>query len=174
MTKLPLVTTTIAIAMYVVDASKSPKNEDHPWLDPTLPIAARAAALAQAVPLEDIASQLACGNFGCDASIPSLNVSGFNWSGETCHGLLLCGLCGNATGQDSCDVECPNAPTVFPQVVSMSSSFNTSLWHSVGAAISTEVRSFANMNSSHYFTSKWAPNINILRDPRWGRAQEVP
>ena len=56
----------------------------------------------------------------------------------------------------------------------MASSFNISLWHRVGSAISTEVRAFSNINGSHYFTSKWAPNINVLRDPRWGRAQEVP
>ena len=76
-----------------------------PWMDPSLPIEERAEALANSVPLKDIASQMACGNYGCDASIPSLNVSGFNWSGETCHGLLLCGLCGNATGEQSCDLE---------------------------------------------------------------------
>jgi len=134
-----------------------------PWLDPSLSVRSRAEALAAATPLKDVPAQLACGNFGCDVPIPSLNVSGFDWSGEACHGLLLCGLCGNATGQESCDIQCPNAPTVFPQVIAMASSFNVSLFRAVGSAISTEARAFANINDTKYFTSKWAPNMNLLR-----------
>ena len=62
--------------------------------------------------------------------------------------------------------------TVFPHVIGLGASFNRALIHSVAGVISDEARAFANVGRAglDWFT----PNINIFRDPRWGRGQETP
>ena len=62
--------------------------------------------------------------------------------------------------------------TVFPQVIGTAASFNESLWTAIGAATSTEARALANVGQAGL--TFWAPNINVFRDPRWGRGQETP
>lgn len=62
--------------------------------------------------------------------------------------------------------------TSFPQVVTTGSSFNTTLWHMIGQTISTEARAMNNLGQAGL--TFWAPNINVIRDPRWGRGQETP
>jgi beta-D-xylosidase 4 len=62
--------------------------------------------------------------------------------------------------------------TSFPQVIGTASSFNATLWAAIGAAVSTEARAFSNVG--HAGLTFWAPNLNIFRDPRWGRGQETP
>eukprot|EP01084_Bolivina_argentea_P256078 431014_1 len=62
--------------------------------------------------------------------------------------------------------------TQFPQVIGLASSFNKQLWYKIAQVISTEARVYNNYNQS--YLTFWSPNINILRDPRWGRAQETP
>ncbi|HZU50699.1 MAG TPA: glycoside hydrolase family 3 C-terminal domain-containing protein, partial [Sphingomicrobium sp.] len=69
--------------------------------------------------------------------------------------------------------------TVFPQAIGMAASFDTPLLHAEGEAISIEARAKYNeaqrqRNSGRYFgLTFWSPNINIFRDPRWGRGQET-
>jgi len=65
---------------------------------------------------------------------------------------------------------CPNA-TSFPQVLTTSASYNRTLFRAIGAAISTEAR--AMNNAGHAGNTFWTPNVNIFRDPRWGRGQET-
>ena len=62
--------------------------------------------------------------------------------------------------------------TQFPQIINSGATFNRSLWWQIGDVISTEGRAFANYGCSAL--TFWDPNINIFRDPRWGRGQEVP
>lgn len=62
--------------------------------------------------------------------------------------------------------------TSFPQIIATSHSYNRSLFHEIGAAIATEVRAFANVGNAGL--TYWTPNLNIFRDPRWGRGQETP
>lgn len=63
--------------------------------------------------------------------------------------------------------------TSFPQVILTSASFNPSLWYRIGQAIGIEARAIYNAGQANGMTF-WAPNINIFRDPRWGRGQETP
>eukprot|EP01084_Bolivina_argentea_P263558 446125_1 len=83
---------------------------------------------------------------------------------EALHGVLVgCGaIYQNNTG----------CPTSFPHATLLGATFNRSLWRHIGEAISTEARSFANQGISGLYY--WAPDINLFRDPRWGRGQEVP
>ena len=94
--------------------------------------------------------------------IERLGIAGYNWWNEACHGVARAGVA-----------------TVFPQSIGMAASFNPALVREVADAISTEGR--AKYNKSVQYGDRgifkgltyWAPNINIFRDPRWGRGQET-
>ena len=96
------------------------------------------------------------------AAIERLGINEHNWWNEACHGVARAGVA-----------------TVFPQTIGLSASFNPMLIYSVADAISTEGR--AKYNSSIKYGDRgiykgltyWSPNINIFRDPRWGRGQET-
>ena len=66
-----------------------------------------------------------------------------------------------------------NCPTSFPAAISTAAAFNTSLFRAVGEAIGTEARALSNVGAADGWTF-WSPNVNIYRDPRWGRGQETP
>jgi beta-glucosidase len=94
--------------------------------------------------------------------IPRLHIPAYNWWNEALHGV---GRSGTAT--------------VFPQAIGLASSFNDSLAHAEASAISDEARAMYNAAISHGYHEQyggltfWTPNINIFRDPRWGRGQET-
>lgn len=95
-------------------------------------------------------------------AIERLGVPAYNWWNECLHGVARSGVA-----------------TVFPQAIAMAASFNTALMHEVATAISDEAR--AKYNEYRKFGSTliyqgltfWSPNINIFRDPRWGRGHET-
>ena len=95
-------------------------------------------------------------------AIPRLGVPEYNWWNECLHGVARAGKA-----------------TVFPQAIGMAASFDTDLLFRVAAAVSTEARAKHNEavrlgNRSQYFgLTYWSPNLNIFRDPRWGRGQET-
>jgi beta-glucosidase len=96
------------------------------------------------------------------AAIPRLNVPEYDWWSEALHGVARSGYA-----------------TVFPQAIGMAATFDTTLIHQTATIISTEARaknSEALRHNNHgiYFgLDLWSPNINIFRDPRWGRGQET-
>ena len=95
-------------------------------------------------------------------AIERLGIPAYNWWNECLHGVARSG-----------------AATVFPQAIAMAASFNTELMHEVANSISDEAR--AKYNEYKKFGSTliyqgltfWSPNINIFRDPRWGRGHET-
>lgn len=96
-------------------------------------------------------------------AIPRLNVPAYNWWTESLHGALG-----------------PRATTNFPEPIALAASFDTTLVHDVASAISKEVRGLHTLarqtgRVGHIGTGldTWSPNINIFRDPRWGRGQET-
>ena len=93
------------------------------------------------------------------AAVPRLGVSSYQWWSEALHGIA--GSPGVSYGGKI------NATTMFPQVIGTSSSFNRTLVNMIGTAISTEGRAMWNSNQAGL--TFWAPNVNIFRDPRWGR-----
>jgi beta-glucosidase len=96
------------------------------------------------------------------AAIPRLNVPQYDWWNEGLHGVARSGYA-----------------TVFPQAIGLAATWDTPLLHEVGSTISTEARAKNNEALRHdnhniYFgLDFWSPNINIFRDPRWGRGQET-
>ncbi len=95
-------------------------------------------------------------------AIERLNVPAYNWWNECLHGVARAG-----------------AATVFPQAIAMAASFNTELMYEVASAISDEARAKYNEYKQYGYTeiyqglTYWSPNINIFRDPRWGRGHET-
>jgi beta-glucosidase len=95
-------------------------------------------------------------------AVPRLNIPAYNWWNEALHGVARAG---NAT--------------VFPQAIGMAATFNDALLFESATAISTEARAKYNLakqqghRGQYLGLTFWSPNINIFRDPRWGRGQET-
>ncbi len=131
---------------------------DFPFQNPSLPIEQRVADLAGRLTPEEKVSQMTM----TAAAIPRLGIPEYTWWNEGLHGVARSGYA-----------------TVFPQAIGLAATWDTSLIHAVGDTISTEARAkysdaIAHNNHRIYFgLTFWSPNINIFRDPRWGRGQET-
>ena len=118
----------------------------------------RAKELVSKMTLEEKASQM---RFDSPA-IERLGIPAYNWWNECLHGVARSG-----------------AATVFPQAIGMAASFNSELMYKVATAISDEARAKYNEYKKFGYTdiyqglTYWSPNINIFRDPRWGRGHET-
>jgi beta-glucosidase len=128
------------------------------YMNTALPIDQRVNDLIGRMTLEEKVSQMR----DHAAAIPRLGVPKYDWWNEGLHGVAFSGYATN-----------------FPQVIGMAATWDTSLVHHMGETISTEARAKYNqaMRDDHhemfFGLTFWAPNINIFRDPRWGRGQET-
>ena len=119
---------------------------------------ALAEKLVAQMTLEEKASQL---RFDAPA-IPRLGIPAYNWWNEALHGVARAGTA-----------------TVFPQAIALAAIFDEDFHREVASTISTEARAKYNAQSSHgdrdiyKGLTLWSPNINIFRDPRWGRGHET-
>jgi beta-glucosidase len=130
-----------------------------PFQNPQLNTQQRIKDLVSRLTLEEKASLM----LDQSPAIPRLGIKEFNWWSEALHGLANNG-----------------EVTVFPEPVGMAASFDDSLVYQVFNAVSDEVRAKYNearkkgeANRRFLSLSVWTPNINIFRDPRWGRGQET-
>jgi beta-glucosidase len=129
------------------------------YLDPSLSPEQRAADLVHRMTLEEKAGQLV----NQARAIPRLNVPAYDWWSEALHGVARDGT------------------TEFPEPIGLAATFDPDAIHKMAIVIGTEGRIKhaqalkANGGSSNIFQGLdfWAPNINIFRDPRWGRGQET-
>ncbi|MBD3255639.1 MAG: glycoside hydrolase family 3 protein, partial [Candidatus Lokiarchaeota archaeon] len=131
------------------------------FMDHTLPIDERVEDLISQLTLEEKISQV----FNMSSAIERLNFPAYDWRNECIHGVAFAGIA-----------------TVFPQNIGMAATWNTKLIFQTAQAISTEARAkynhsvkndTKNRGKRYYGLTFAAPNINILRDPRWGRGQET-
>lgn len=99
------------------------------------------------------------------APVDRLGIRGYEWWSEALHGVSNTGPGVKFGGAF------PGA-TSFPQVITTAASFNASLWEAIGQVVSDEAR--AMYNGGVAGLTYWSPNVNIFRDPRWGRGQETP
>eukprot|EP00662_Eupelagonemidae_sp_cell21_P042124 gene42124-66389_t len=128
--------------------------------DTRLPAGARARDLVSRMTLDEKGHNLG-GAGGWGAARAALQ------SSEALHGLVQAGCA--ATRHYP---EFGGCPASFPHALALGSSFNRTLWGLVGDRISTEARAAWNEGKSNALWL-WAPDINLFRDPRWGRGQEV-
>ncbi|KAH0989265.1 hypothetical protein GBA52_000748 [Prunus armeniaca] len=146
---------------YACDSSQ-PSTSSYPFCKTTLPINQRVQDLVSHLTLDEKISQLV----NSAPPIPRLGIPSYEWWSEALHGVADVGKGINLYGTIS------NA-TSFPQVILTAASFNEHLWYRIGQVIGTEARALYNAGQATGMTF-WAPNINIFRDPRWGRGQETP
>jgi beta-glucosidase len=141
--------------------------DNAPYMDPNLPPESRAADIVSRMTLEEKVLQMQ----STAPAIPRLGVPAYNWWNEALHGV--------AQGRAS----------VFPQAIGLAATWDTDLMYRVADIISTEARAKYNDALTRPAPSGpealmtlpgrtagltyWSPNINIFRDPRWGRGQET-
>jgi beta-glucosidase len=144
----------LAVASDQLRARQQPSS----YLNPDLPAEQRAADLVSRMTLDEKVSQLVNDAPG----IPRLNVPAYEWWNECLHGVARSG-----------------AATVFPQAIGMAATFDAPLLRDVATVISDEARAKHHeyerrgLRARYQGLTFWSPNINIFRDPRWGRGQET-
>jgi beta-glucosidase len=148
----------LALSVAAASALGAQGGPEPDWRNPDLPFEARAADLVSRLTTEEKISQL----MHESAAIPRLGIPAYNWWNECLHGVARAGVA-----------------TVYPQAIGMAASFDPDLLFQVATDISDEARA-----KHHQFAARglrgfyqgldfWTPNINIFRDPRWGRGQET-
>ena len=153
------------LASFSMSASAQTKYQ---WQTPSLPIDQRVESLLQMLTPEEKVGLM----MNKSISIDRLGIPSYNWWNEACHGVRQGGY------------------TVYPQPIGMAAAFNAQLVYDVFSQVSDEAR--ANWNRTDHKDPKlfnvpmgvtyypgnpeltfWCPNVNIFRDPRWGRGQET-
>jgi beta-glucosidase len=128
------------------------------YLDSSKPVEVRVDDLIRRMTLEEKASQLV----NQARAIPRLNVPQYDWWSEALHGVARAGTA-----------------TVFPEPVGLAATFDEPIIHEMAVVIGTEARAKHNQavkagrRDIYEGLDFWSPNINIFRDPRWGRGQET-
>ena len=146
------------IPVLLAGAMLSACQQKLPYQDASLSPEKRAADLVQRLTLEEKVSLMQNNS----SAVPRLGIKPYEWWNEALHGVARNGLA-----------------TVFPQAIGMGAAFDDSLLHVVFTAVSDEARAknhIARRDSSYKRyegLTFWTPNINIFRDPRWGRGQET-
>ena len=129
-----------------------------PYLNPNLPIQTRVDDLVSRMTLEEKVLQMQ----NAAPAIERLGIPQYEWWNEGLHGVARAGYA-----------------TVFPQAIGLAATWDTKLMYQVADVISTEARAKHheaarnNQRGRYYGLTFWSPNINIFRDPRWGRGQET-
>jgi beta-glucosidase len=129
-----------------------------PFMNPSLPVDRRVDDLIGRMTLEEKVAQMR----DHAPAVPRLGVPKYEWWNEGLHGVAFAGTATN-----------------FPQVIGMAATWDSQLVHRMGQTISTEARAKYNQamrdddHEMFFGLTFWAPNINIFRDPRWGRGQET-
>jgi beta-glucosidase len=157
----------VLIGWLAASASFAQQPSPAPYQDPSLPPERRAADLVSRLTLEEKVLQMQ----STAPAIPRLGIAAYNWWNEALHGV--------AQGR----------ATVFPQAIGLAATWDTDLMHRVADIISTEARAkyndaltrpapsgpaaLATLPGRTAGLTYWSPNVNIFRDPRWGRGQET-
>jgi beta-glucosidase len=139
-------------------AKASPEHSGQIWFDASQPLDKRVDALVSSMTLEEKAEQM---NNHAPA-IPRLGVPEYDYWSEGLHGIARSGYA-----------------TLFPQAIGLAATWDLNLQHQVATVVSTEARAKYNqamrdnVHRIFFGLTIWSPNINIFRDPRWGRGQET-
>ncbi|MES2108452.1 MAG: glycoside hydrolase family 3 N-terminal domain-containing protein [Bacteroidota bacterium] len=147
-----------AAIMLCVTCLKLSAQDKPIYKDNSKPIDVRVKDLVSRLTLEEKVSLLGYNS----KAVPRLGIPAYNWWNEALHGVARAG-----------------EATIFPQAIGMAATFNNDLLKQVSTVISTEARAKYNLATAqdrhlqYMGLTFWTPNINIFRDPRWGRGQET-
>jgi beta-glucosidase len=158
----------LAVMTAMMALTSASAQDKYPWQDPQLPTTQRVESLLGMLKPEEKVGLM----MNKSISIDRFGIPSYNWWSEACHGVRQGGY------------------TVYPQPIGMAAAFNEKLVYDVFSQVSDEAR--ANWNRTDHKDSKlfnvpmgvtyypgnpeltfWCPNVNIFRDPRWGRGQET-
>ena len=134
------------------------QNYTYPYLDPSVGLEQRVEDLMGKLTLDEKASLMLYNS----PAIDRLGIPEYNWWSEALHGVARAGMA-----------------TVFPQAIALAATFDEELVYRVATAIADEARAKHHeavrngIYAQNLGLSFWSPNINIFRDPRWGRGQET-
>src|SRR5579859_781954 len=150
--------TTLWAVLLLILVATCALAQQAPYLDPSQPVDVRVNDLIKRMTLEEKASQLV----NQARAIPRLQVPAYDWWSEALHGVANAGTA-----------------TVFPEPIGLAATFDDSLIHEMAVVIGIEARAKHNQavragrRDVMEGLDFWSPNINIFRDPRWGRGQET-
>ena len=163
MKKLLLSVCVIAAGLMLV--SSGSQQYEYPFQNPKLSVDERVDNLISLLTPEEKVGLMMNGS----VSVDRLDIPAYNWWNEACHGI------------------CYDDVTVFPQVIALGATFDAPQQYEIYTAVSDEARAVWNTTDHHVLGVKqpngsiwhqglsfWCPNVNIFRDPRWGRGQETP
>lgn len=148
----------VFFTLLLIQVSVQAQQVQPVFKDPDASVQLRVADLLKRLTLEEKITLL---GFRSQA-VPRLGIPAYNWWNEALHGIARAGQA-----------------TVFPQAIAMAATFNDSLVQQIADVISTEARAKYNLATAqdrrvqYMGLTFWSPNINIFRDPRWGRGQET-
>jgi beta-glucosidase len=147
------------ILLSLLTATLGLNAQTYPFQNPSLTPSERAEDLVGRLTIDEKATLM----MDISEAVPRFGIKKFNWWSEALHGVA------NTTGV-----------TVFPEPIGMAASFNDELLLEVFNSVSDEMRGVYNNiresggeDSRFHSLSVWTPNVNIFRDPRWGRGQET-
>ncbi|MCR5713879.1 MAG: glycoside hydrolase family 3 C-terminal domain-containing protein [Bacteroidales bacterium] len=131
---------------------------DMPFMNPSLPVAARVEDLLSRLTAEEKVGLM----MNNSSAVPRLGIPAYEWWNEALHGVARSGMA-----------------TVFPQAIGLAAAFDTEAQYKTFSIVSDEARAKYNEalrqdnRRRYYGITFWTPNINIFRDPRWGRGMET-
>lgn len=158
MSRIIINTIVTAFILLVIISCKSKQEYKYLFLDPDLGMEERVNDLVGRMTLDEKISQMV----NQAPAIERLGIPEYNWWSEGLHGIARAGLA-----------------TVFPQAIGLGATWDEEMMYNVSTVISDETRAkhhqFVRKNKRFLFQglTLWSPNINIFRDPRWGRGQET-
>jgi len=145
--------------LFLLSISIGGQAQEKAWFNSKLDMDSRITALLKEMTLAEKISQ----TVNESAAIPRLGIPQYDWWSEALHGVARSGKA-----------------TVFPQAIGLAATFDPFLIQKVGDAVSDEARAINNHLLDNGYTQRlyqgltfWSPNVNIFRDPRWGRGQET-
>ncbi|XP_072982163.1 beta-D-xylosidase 4-like [Typha latifolia] len=147
--------------IFACDVASNPDLGSLGFCNTSLSVASRAEDLVKRLTLQEKVGFLV----NKAAAVSRLGIPSYEWWSEALHGVSYVG-----PGTKFSPLV-PGA-TSFPQVILTAASFNASLFKAIGKVVSNEARAMHNVGLAGL--TFWSPNVNIFRDPRWGRGQETP
>jgi beta-glucosidase len=149
----------VALLLSVAAPAAAQTEAQPPYRDVTLPLEARVRDLVSRLTLEEKGSLMKNGAAG----VPRLGIPKYDWWNEALHGVARAG-----------------EATVFPQAIGLAAMWDEDFMHTFAHTVGIEARAKFNeanrgakAGNRYFGLTFWTPNINIFRDPRWGRGQET-
>lgn len=148
---------TVAAGVFAAALLARAEEQKPLYLDPSQPIEARVRDLVSRMTREEKAAEM----MNTTSGVPRLGIPRYDWWNEALHGVARAG-----------------EATVFPQAVGLAAMWDEPLMREIAAVIGVEARAKfngagENAGRRYWGLTFWSPNINIFRDPRWGRGQET-